>query len=94
MSETKPSDLRNRIGGGLLAIVFGLLVLAIVVAMRSAESSRADPDDSQQVAIGTSVYERACASCHGVKLDGRPNWQSRLPNGRMPAPPHNASGHT
>jgi mono/diheme cytochrome c family protein len=94
MSEIKSSHLRNRIGGGVLALVFGLLVLAIVVAMRPTQSSRADPDDSQQVAIGASVYERACASCHGVKLEGQPNWQARLPNGRMPAPPHDASGHT
>ena len=25
---------------------------------------------------------------------GQPNWQRRLPNGRLPAPPHDESGHT
>jgi mono/diheme cytochrome c family protein len=40
------------------------------------------------------VYERYCAACHGIKLEGQPNWRERLPSGRMPAPPHDASGHT
>lgn len=35
-----------------------------------------------------------CASCHGAKLEGQPNWQKKLPNGRFPAPPHDDSGHT
>jgi mono/diheme cytochrome c family protein len=35
-----------------------------------------------------------CASCHGAELEGQPDWRRRLPNGRMPAPPHDESGHT
>jgi mono/diheme cytochrome c family protein len=27
-------------------------------------------------------------------LEGQPNWQRRLPNGRLPAPPHDEGGHT
>ena len=33
-------------------------------------------------------------SCHGAKLEGQPNWQTRLPNDRLPAPPHDKTGHT
>ena len=40
------------------------------------------------------LYAVHCASCHGTKLEGEPNWQSPKPNGRMPAPPHDATGHT
>jgi mono/diheme cytochrome c family protein len=29
-----------------------------------------------------------------VELEGQPNWRERLPSGRLPAPPHDASGHT
>jgi mono/diheme cytochrome c family protein len=89
-----PSSLRNRIGIGLLAVAFALLVVAIVVAMRLEGKSPADPDDTRQVALGKAVYERSCASCHGAMLEGQPNWQERLPSGRLPAPPHDASGHT
>jgi mono/diheme cytochrome c family protein len=46
------------------------------------------------VALGAKVYMQDCAVCHGAKLEGQPNWRERLPNGRMPAPPHDESGHT
>jgi mono/diheme cytochrome c family protein len=46
------------------------------------------------LSLGKVVYEQHCAVCHGAKLEGQPNWQRRLPNGRMPAPPHDDSGHT
>ena len=50
--------------------------------------------DVAQIALGTKLYADRCASCHGAKLEGQPNWQEALSNGRMPAPPHDASGHT
>ena len=43
---------------------------------------------------GRAIYAANCASCHGAKLEGQPDWKSRLPSGRLPAPPHDASGHT
>ena len=44
--------------------------------------------------IGKKIYLKNCASCHGINLEGQINWMSRLPNGLMPAPPHNENGHT
>jgi mono/diheme cytochrome c family protein len=35
-----------------------------------------------------------CAVCHGLQGEGQPNWQEPLPDGGLPAPPHDASGHT
>ena len=43
---------------------------------------------------GKQIYVQNCASCHGVNLEGQKNWQSRLPDGLMPAPPHDNTGHT
>lgn len=43
---------------------------------------------------GAAVYAQYCASCHGAKLEGQPNWKERLPNGALPAPPHIDAGHT
>lgn len=54
----------------------------------------ADTQDPAQIATGARVYEQHCAACHGAKLEGQPNWRERLPNGRLPAPPHDESGHT
>jgi mono/diheme cytochrome c family protein len=46
------------------------------------------------VDAGRRVYQAACANCHGAILEGQPRWRDRLPNGRLPAPPHDVSGHT
>lgn len=53
-----------------------------------------DPSDAAQVALGQAVYAGQCARCHGARLEGQPNWRDRLDNGRLPAPPHDADGHT
>lgn len=55
---------------------------------------RLDPDDAVLVAQGRQIYADSCASCHGVALEGQPNWQQRNAAGRLPAPPHDPSGHT
>lgn len=52
------------------------------------------PSDQALVARGKEIYASHCASCHGANLEGQPDWRKRLPNGRLPAPPHDVSGHT
>jgi S-disulfanyl-L-cysteine oxidoreductase SoxD len=52
------------------------------------------PDDETYVAFGQGLYESACASCHGQHLEGQQNWRDRAPDGLLPAPPHDATGHT
>jgi mono/diheme cytochrome c family protein len=49
---------------------------------------------SEEIALGQALYAKHCASCHGKELEGQPNWMERLPSDRMPAPPHDATGHT
>ncbi len=88
------SQTSNKIGLGLLAAAFAFLVVAITAALWFEDKPLADPNDPQQVTRGKSVYVQHCAFCHGVRLEGQPNWRERLPSGRMPAPPHDASGHT
>lgn len=73
--------------------------LAVAVAVwlvigRSPEGGRADPQDVAQVARGERIYRDHCASCHGARLEGQPDWQVRRADGRMPAPPHDDTGHT
>ena len=52
------------------------------------------PVAREEIALGRDLYAQNCASCHGAKLEGQPDWKRRLENGRMPAPPHDESGHT
>jgi mono/diheme cytochrome c family protein len=52
------------------------------------------PDNAAKVELGRQLYADNCASCHGVNLEGQANWRQRRPDGRLPAPPHDAGGHT
>ena len=52
------------------------------------------PNDRDVFTVGKAVYAAQCASCHGAYLEGEPNWRERGPDGRLPAPPHDETGHT
>lgn len=52
------------------------------------------PGDKAMVNQGKQLYQQQCAACHGGNLEGQPNWKTRLDNGRLPAPPHDKTGHT
>lgn len=75
------------------AVLLGAAYLAF--ATGSAEPDRMTlRSDPETVALGTDVYAANCASCHGAKLEGQPDWRLRGNDGRLPAPPHDATGHT
>ena len=69
-------------------------VIAVAIGAACTERPKADASNAEQVALGKRIYEAQCAACHGANLEGQPNWRERLPTGRFPAPPHDASGHT
>lgn len=46
------------------------------------------------IAQGKALYAQSCASCHGANLEGQPDWETPDAEGRLPAPPHNETGHT
>ncbi len=52
------------------------------------------PDNGALVAMGKELYGANCASCHGVNLEGEADWKSPGPDGLLPAPPHDETGHT
>ena len=79
-------------------IAAAVIVVALVGAVLYDRAARISPSpnlrEPPRIAAGKSVYDIHCASCHGGNLEGQPNWTSRLPNGRLQAPPHDDSGHT
>ncbi len=50
--------------------------------------------DAAQVVRGRELYQTHCATCHGAKAEGAPNWQKADVQGNYPPPPHDDSGHT
>jgi len=57
-------------------------------------SVRLVPQDTAVVAQGARLYATHCAACHGAELEGEPDWRVRRPDGTLPAPPHDETGHT
>jgi len=80
----------------VLATVGVIAALTFTLNWKGAreEFPKLDAGDRALVSRGKSVYASHCAECHGVNLEGQPDWRNRRPNGRLPAPPHDATGHT
>jgi len=74
-----------------------LLAVAAAIAYRLWPQDTADGIDANApalVAQGQAVYAAACASCHGANLEGQADWRIRRADGKLPAPPHDETGHT
>ncbi len=68
----------------------GAAAMAVAAGMLVGQPSPA----SDGVVRGATLYAEHCASCHGEKLEGAPNWRTRNADGLYPAPPHDGTGHT
>ena len=83
----------------LVIIVFVIVIVAagiyLVIGKPTAEATlSADSSNAKLVAMGRQVYASQCVACHGANLEGQEKWRERKADGKLPAPPHNASGHT
>lgn len=82
------------------AAVAGLAAIAALAQQQGGEAHMdgltflGEPVTADELALGQELYAANCASCHGADLEGQPNWKRRLESGRMPAPPHDETGHT
>jgi mono/diheme cytochrome c family protein len=88
----------SRLAGLLLALLFGAAAAGGAWYVLGPEgvsgTIRIDADDRALVARGRAIYAEHCAACHGGDLEGQPDWRRRRPDGRLPAPPHDETGHT
>ena len=87
MTVTPGLGSMRRVAMGVMLIVAG----QTVIARANGETPVPDVDS---INSGRAIYEQHCASCHGANAEGAPNWQERDARGELPAPPHNAEGHT
>lgn len=84
--------IRRAAGASLLGIA--LLALAGCDRLAGDPPGLLRADAPQVLKVGQAVYAARCAACHGAQMEGQPNWRERDASGRLPAPPHDASGHT
>lgn len=89
--QLKRKELGNIVWLGFLA---GGLILAVFAGRHYTRTASTAAASAEVIEQGRQVYADQCASCHGADLEGQPDWRSPLPSGRLPAPPHDESGHT
>ena len=80
-------------------VLFSLVIGLGAAALLLTREDRVGAQDIVQMAEidivqGELLYANSCAVCHGANLEGQPDWRSKGPDGRLPAPPHNEEGHT
>ena len=86
--------------GNLFFLIIIFFVFSIILIGFYAYTMNKDnkiilmPNDASLVSLGQKIYLQNCASCHGVKLEGQKNWQTRDDEGYLLAPPHDETGHT
>ena len=70
------------------------LLILTATLMACTRNEVPDLNTPERIAAGQTIYAQHCATCHGAQLEGQPDWTTRRPDGRLPAPPHNDEGHT
>lgn len=84
---TKPAIARA-LWWPLAAVVTLALAATVLLSGLGTATSSAD------LATGERIYATHCAACHAADLAGQPDWRRRKADGKLPAPPHDDSGHT
>lgn len=80
-------------------VALGLAGVGAWLTMRDAQQGAFDPaipvmPVTVDIAQGEALYARSCAACHGANLEAQPDWRTPDAEGRLPAPPHDETGHT
>lgn len=83
----------------LAVLALGAASLAVTAVVRAQSIADLPAEmfpytDQAVVAKGQELYDAQCAACHGANLEGQENWRSPGPDGKLPAPPHDETGHT
>lgn len=85
---------------GIASLIFGVGLIVLLAFGLYWQFGRGnlqvsiDHQDVRSVVLGRVLYGEQCASCHGTDLEGQPSWRVRKSDGKLPAPPHDETGHT
>ncbi|MDP2520614.1 cytochrome c [Shimia thalassica] len=90
--ESKMS--RNQLLISAAVAALSILGAAVFLGSKDAEAGPPKQPERSDIEAGAVLYTENCASCHGAKLEGEPDWRSPKDDGTLPAPPHDRTGHT
>jgi len=72
-----------------------IFIIVIIVLLTGCSSGEKEKTPESNVALGESVFNQNCLSCHGSKGRGlAKDWKVKDENGNYPAPPLNGTAHT
>lgn len=77
-----------------LVAVLGVAAAVVWMSRETGEPVATTMPADLDIAQGEQLYGDYCAACHGANLEGQPDWRSAGPDGLLPAPPHDETGHT
>jgi mono/diheme cytochrome c family protein len=70
------------------------ICFSIVTILAASMAEAGHELNGRDITAGERTYQAHCADCHGVNLEGQPDWRVPDEFGYLPAPPHDMSGHT
>lgn len=72
-------------------------IASLIVLVQLGQTAGAAPVerwyDTEQVAQGKRLFSQQCATCHGGKAEGTPDWRKPGADGKYPPPPLNGTAH-
>ena len=83
-----------RLGTAAFFLAMGGALVLLLLKTGPVDKFWFGKDRQEQITVGRIIYERNCSSCHGKNLEGQPDWQTPLSTGKLPAPPHDKTGHS
>ncbi len=87
-------NMKNLLVASSAILLIAGVGMGIFIYLKRPSSPSLQSYNATIVAQGKQVYLESCAACHGVDLKGQANWTDRNAEGKLPAPPHDPSGHT
>ncbi|MDE2649056.1 MAG: cytochrome c [Paracoccaceae bacterium] len=72
-----------------------IFIITIIAFLAGCSPGENETNSESNIALGESVFNKNCVSCHGSKGVGlAKNWKVKDENGNYPAPPLNGTAHT
>ena len=72
-----------------------IFIITIIAFLAGCSPGENETSPESNIALGESVFNKNCVSCHGSKGVGLvKNWKVKDENGNYPAPPLNGTAHT
>lgn len=87
---------KNEKPGRLVLIIVSILLLlgGAGLLLTPKDGDWGVSRNAAAIAVGARLYAENCADCHGVNLEGQPDWKIPNEDGMLPPPPHDETGHT